>query len=191
MSASLSVRAGLHLRPATREDLAAIWEIERAAFSTPWPQEYLEQQLGEGFVVLEHAGQIAGYAVLGVKIPSFFARLEQRTRALLSGTPPPEPPTVAHILNIAVAPALRRQGLGKYLVQYALDYAHRLGAARIELEVRTDNNAAIALYRKFGFHIQEIIPKYYSDGADAYLMVKALTPAAGPPNPQAYRDQAE
>ncbi|MCS6903541.1 MAG: GNAT family N-acetyltransferase [Candidatus Bipolaricaulota bacterium] len=187
MSASPLVQKELQLRPATREDLAAIWEIERASFSTPWPKEYLEQQLGEGFVVLEGAGQIAGYAVIGVKLPSFFARLEQRTRALFSHTP--EPPTVAHILNIAVAPALRRQGLGKHLVQYALDYAHRLGAARIELEVRTDNHIAIALYQQFGFHIQEIIPNYYSDGADAYLMVKALTPVAEPPSPSEYRDR--
>ncbi|MCS6936894.1 MAG: ribosomal protein S18-alanine N-acetyltransferase [Candidatus Bipolaricaulota bacterium] len=189
MSAVPLVPAGLQLRPATREDLAAIWEIERASFSTPWPKEYLEQQLGEGFVVLERAGQIAGYAVIGIKIPSFFARLEQRTRALFSHTPLPEPPTVAHLLNIAVAPAFRRQGLGRFLLQYALDYAHQLGASRIELEVRTDNSAAIALYRKFGFHVQEIVPNYYSDGADAYLMVKALQPAEAPPHPPEYPDR--
>jgi ribosomal-protein-alanine N-acetyltransferase len=190
MSALPLVREGLQLRLATRDDLAAIWEIERASFSTPWPPEYLEQQLGEGFVVLERAGRLVGYAVIGAKLPTFFSRLEQRTRALLSGGLQLEPPLVAHILNIAVAPALRRQGLGRYLVQYALNYARRLGAARIELEVRTDNSTAIALYQRFGFHIQEIVPKYYSDGADAYLMVKALAPAEGSPNLRGYRDRA-
>ncbi len=174
MSVSSLALAGLHLRPATRADLPEIWEIERASFSTPWPQEYLEQQLGEGFIVVEREGRIVGYAVMGAKIPSFFARLEQRTRALLSGHDQHEPPTTAHILNIAVAPAFRRQNLGKYLVQHMLTYAHRLEAKRIELEVRTDNSPAIALYEKFGFRIQEKISHYYSDGSDAYLMVKSL-----------------
>lgn len=174
MSVSPLALAGFHLRPATRDDLSAIWEIELASFSTPWPQEYLEQQLGEGFVVVERGGRIVGYAVIGAKIPSFFARLEQRTKAFLSGHDQHDPSTTAHILNIAVAPAFRRQNLGKYLVQYMLAYAHRLEATRIELEVRTDNSPAIALYQKFGFRIQEKISHYYSDGSDAYLMVKSL-----------------
>lgn len=162
------------LRLATRDDLPAIWEIERAAFETPWPREYLEQHLGEGFTVVEYDNNIVGYAVISMKLPSFFARLEQRTRALLAGRDPEDPPLVGHIINIAVAPAFRRRGLGKYLVQHALQYIRQLGATLVELEVRIDNEAAIALYKDFGFQIQEPISKYYSDGADAYLMVKRL-----------------
>lgn len=163
------------LRRATAADLVRIVEIERASFVTPWPRAYLEQHLGDdGFAVAEYDSLVVGYTVVGIKIPSLFARLERRTRALLTGQEPEEPPPVGHLLNIAVDPAFRRHGFGKYLLEYALAYARRLGANRVELEVRTGNDAAITLYQKFGFEIKELLFGYYSDGEDAYLMVKIL-----------------
>jgi ribosomal-protein-alanine N-acetyltransferase len=163
------------MRRATVADLERILEIERFSFPAPWPRDYLAQHLGDdGFVVIEHEGRVVGYTVIGVKIPSFLARLERRTRALLTGQEPEEPPPVGHILNIAVDPAYRRKGLGKRLLEYALDYCRQLGAERVELEVRTGNDAAIALYRKYGFVIRERLPFYYSDGEDAFVMVREL-----------------
>ncbi len=163
------------MRRATMDDLGRILEIERLSFSAPWPRDYLAQHLGDdGFVVIEHENRVVGYTVIGIKIPSFLARLEQRTRALLTGQEPEEPPPVGHILNIAVDPAFRGRGLGKRLLEYALEYCRRLGAKQIELEVRTGNDAAIALYQKYGFEIRELRPCYYSDGEDAFVMVKAL-----------------
>ncbi len=163
------------MRRATVNDLDRILEIERLSFSAPWPRDYLAQHLDDdGFVVIEHENRVVGYTVIGIKIPSFLARLEQRTRALLTGQEPEEPPPVGHILNIAVDPAFRGRGLGKRLLEYALEYCRRLGAKQIELEVRTGNDAAIALYQKYGFEIRELRPCYYSDGEDAFVMVKAL-----------------
>jgi ribosomal protein S18 acetylase RimI-like enzyme len=46
--------------------------------------------------------------------------------------------------------------------------------SKIELEVRTQNTAAIKFYQKHGFIIQEAIPKFYNTGDDAYLMQKIL-----------------
>ena len=59
-----------------------------------------------------------------------------------------------HVLTfgISVAPEAQRQGVGSALMAAICDYADRwAGALRIELTVYTDNAAAIALYRKFGF----------------------------------------
>jgi ribosomal-protein-alanine N-acetyltransferase len=171
----MSSLAVMRVRRATLADLDRIFEIERCSFSAPWPREYLAQHLGDdGFVVVEYGNLVVGYAVVGIKIPSFWARLEQRTRALLTGQEPQEPPPVGHILNIAVDPAYRRKGLGKRLLEYALDYCRQLGAERVELEVRTGNSAAIALYQKYGFVIRERVPLYYSDGEDAFVMVREL-----------------
>jgi ribosomal-protein-alanine N-acetyltransferase len=171
----MSSLAVMRVRRAMLADLDRIFEIERCSFSAPWPREYLAQHLGDdGFVVVEYGNLVVGYAVVGIKIPSFWARLEQRTRALLTGQEPQEPPPVGHILNIAVDPAYRRKGLGKRLLEYALDYCRQLGAERVELEVRTGNDAAIALYQKYGFVIRERVPLYYSDGEDAFVMVREL-----------------
>lgn len=165
----------VRLRRATLVDLERVLEIERFSFSAPWPREYLAQHLGDdGFVVLEYEGQIVGYTVVGIKIPAFLARLERRTWALLTGQDPKEPPPVGHILNIAVDPEFRRRGLGKRLLEYALDYCRHLGAEQVELEVRTSNTIAIQLYQKYGFVIRERVPYYYSDGEDAFVMVKTL-----------------
>lgn len=58
----------------------------------------------------------------------------------------------AWMLGISVAKDRRRQGIASRLMAALLDAADRwLGCLRVELTVYTDNAAAIALYRKFGF----------------------------------------
>jgi putative acetyltransferase len=58
-------------------------------------------------------------------------------------------------LGITVAKGWQGRGVGTQLMAALLDAADRwLGCLRIELTVFTDNEAAIALYRKFGFEIE-------------------------------------
>jgi putative acetyltransferase len=58
----------------------------------------------------------------------------------------------AMAIGISVAADWQRRGVGSQLMTALLDAADRwLGCLRVELEVYTDNVAAIALYRKFGF----------------------------------------
>jgi len=42
------------------------------------------------------------------------------------------------------------------------------------LEVRVSNSIAILLYESIGYRIQARIPRYYSNGEDAYLMIKDI-----------------
>ena len=62
-------------------------------------------------------------------------------------------PVFAHIgsLGMGVLAAYRGQGIGKALISAALQKARAKGLTRIELTVRENNKAAIALYKKFGF----------------------------------------
>ena len=61
----------------------------------------------------------------------------------------------ALMLGISVAPQAQRRGVGSALMAAMCDYADRwAGALRIELTVYADNQAAIALYRKFGFEVE-------------------------------------
>ncbi len=70
----------------------------------------------------------------------------------------------------------QHRGIGTVLLEAALDLAERwLAISRVELEVFTDNEAAIALYRKFGFEIEGTIREFaFRDGqyVDAYLMAR-------------------
>jgi ribosomal-protein-alanine acetyltransferase len=75
----------------------------------------------------------------------------------------------AELLNLAVDPAYRRQGVGRALLS-ALENA---ACGSIFLEVAVTNTAAIALYRNAGWEHIAIRKKYYSDGrVDAIVMKK-------------------
>ena len=55
-----------------------------------------------------------------------------------------------YLHHFGIAPACQRQGLGKALLQASLGRAKTTGL-QIKLEVHRDNQAAISLYRSFGF----------------------------------------
>ena len=55
------------------------------------------------------------------------------------------------VLTVAVAPAWRRQGLGRGLLRRGYGWAADVGVTKISLNVRAGNAAAIALYRSEGF----------------------------------------
>ena len=76
-----------------------------------------------------------------------------------------------HLLNVAVAIAHRRQGLGEALVRSLIDDAVAGAAAKILLEVRASNTPAIALYERLRFERFHVRPRYYADGEDGVEMM--------------------
>ena len=76
------------------------------------------------------------------------------------------------LVNIAVHPDLRRQGLGRKLLNHLFREAERREAEKIFLEVRPSNRAAIGLYERSGFKVLYRRPRYYTpEGEDALVMV--------------------
>lgn len=73
----------------------------------------------------------------------------------------------ARLYSIAVAPAFRGQGMGRRLLDDVVAQARARGCDELRLEVRPDNEAAIRLYRDYGFVPNGTRPHYYQDGADA------------------------
>jgi ribosomal protein S18 acetylase RimI-like enzyme/ketosteroid isomerase-like protein len=61
------------------------------------------------------------------------------------------PGRTVQLVSMWVAPACRQSGLGRRLVEEALNWAQQGGAAEVELWVTRGNEAAISLYRKMGF----------------------------------------
>lgn len=111
-------------------DVAAVAAVEQAAFAFPWSRGNFEDSLKSGHlgIVLRDGGnQVAGYLILMPVVDEM------------------------HLLNVTVAPAWQRQGLGRWLLRaaQALTLAH--GFASLLLEVRPSNAGAIALYRRVGF----------------------------------------
>lgn len=84
------------------------------------------------------------------------------------------PAGVAVIVSIAVRQCYRRKGLGSVLLSKALGRM-RGKAKEVQLQVSVDNEGAIAFYKNRGFGIAGILPGYYPDGKDAFLMAKPMS----------------
>ena len=137
----------------TKEDTAAVAELEKQCFSDPWSADLFESAFASPFfhgLVAKVNGEIIGYACQTVLFED------------------------AEILNVAVAPSSRGNGIGKALMLGMIKEAKTLGAEKMFLEVRVSNVSALALYRGLGFQDGYIRKRYYEDGEDALTMSLAL-----------------
>jgi ribosomal-protein-alanine N-acetyltransferase len=88
-----------------------------------------------------------------------------------------------HITAVAVAPARRRQGLGRQVLALLLKRGQGLGAIRATLEVGRANVEARALYGWFGFQEAGVRRAYYRNGEDALIQWLNLAKTTGWGNP--------
>lgn len=81
----------------------------------------------------------------------------------------------AHLTTIGVAPEHRRRNLAKRLLNHLEVALRNRGVRTIVLEVRVSNTSAQSLYRDSGYSLVQRLAKYYNNGEDCFLMIKALT----------------
>ena len=74
---------------------------------------------------------------------------------------------VAYLGTFAVNPAFHRRGLAMCMLTELIDELRETGIRRIELIVESDNDKALALYRKLGFEIEGTLRKFYKRAEDA------------------------
>jgi len=83
-----------------------------------------------------------------------------------------------HILTIDVPPASRRFGIGSRLLTTAEDRLGAAGCHSVMLETAVDNSAALAFYKQHNYCVAKTIPRYYSNGVDAFVLEKTLHSAS-------------
>jgi ribosomal-protein-alanine N-acetyltransferase len=144
--------ANIIFTPMRIEDLDAVMEIERCSFREPWSAGLFLHELRIPFskTVLARTQNGSGH-VLG-----YICRWRVGDEV--------------HILNLAVLPQERKNGVGRALVELVLREADEHNARLITLEVRRENAAALALYRGLGFLEQGVRRNYYGHGVDALVM---------------------
>ena len=81
-----------------------------------------------------------------------------------------------HIITIDVLEAFRRTGVGAALLAEVEGELAINGVREIGLETATDNDTAIAFWKKHGYRTLGVWKGYYPGGRDAYAMSKALAP---------------
>ena len=148
--AEKEARAGLILHPLSVNDIAdvkALEELEMGADA--WSRGKLESELdyeNRSWWVARKDGDLIGCA--GGQI--------------IDGE--------LCILQVCVHSDARRCGIASLLLERVIADAQGLAAESVTLEVRTDNDGAIALYHSLGLCDEGIRPKYYSDESDALIM---------------------
>lgn len=139
--------------PLTRADADRCAELEALLFDgdDPWPAVAFERELHSKtnhYVGARSVGTLVGYA--GISRLGRVAPFEYEVH------------------TIGVDPAHQGRGIGRRLLEELLDFAD---GGVVFLEVRTDNEAAINLYRSIGFEQIGLRKRYYRvSGADAYTM---------------------
>ena len=148
------------IRRATVDDVDEIMALENASFeSDAWLPETMRSELASRHTYYLVAHDASSPAVL----------------AGYAGLLAPQGSGDADIQTISVAPAFRRQGLGRKLMLALMAEALSRGASYVFLEVRADNPNARALYESLGFvEIAVRVAYYQPDGVDAQVMRAAL-----------------
>ncbi|WP_144207602.1 ribosomal protein S18-alanine N-acetyltransferase [Mycobacterium tilburgii] len=142
----------------TSADAQRCAQLEASLFDgdDPWPAAAFNRELASTYhhyVGARMADTLVGYAGI--------ARLGRR------------PSFEYEVHTIGVDPAYQGRGLGRRLLDELLKFAD---GGVVYLEVRTDNEPAIALYRSVGFEQIGVRKRYYRvSGADAYTMRREAT----------------
>lgn len=145
----------VRLRKASMADVAYIEQIEHGTFGKSlgnkmFIEDILYNHMAH-YQVLEVAGERAGYCSLWLTMP------------------------YAEIIQIIVEPPYRHQGYGRLMMDAMLEKCEKANVEAVTLEVRVTNTQAINFYEQFGFKTVSRRKRYYQDGEDAWLMMKART----------------
>lgn len=79
-----------------------------------------------------------------------------------------------HIITIDVRSEGRRIGVGSALLSAAEERLRLWNCREARLETAVDNAAALSFYKKHGYSVTKIAPRYYSNGVDALVLTKDL-----------------
>lgn len=159
----------LTIRPAREEDGPTLLAIDYATMTTtvspapiPEPEDkpfFTENRGPESYLVAEVDGVVSGYATLHQTIPL---------------------PSHTHVLEInglAVAPAAQGHGVGRQLVESAVETAAKQGVTKVTLRVLGTNAGARRLYERCGFVVEGVLKgEFILDGhpVDDVLMARHL-----------------
>ena len=142
----------VEIRRLELRDLAAIERIERASYPTPWSRSMFAGEISKRSSVCLGAFDGESDGLMGYLIVSRYV-------------------DAWHVMNIAVAPERRRQGIARRLLTDLFVRTSDEGDRGYTLEVRVSNDEAIRLYEKLGFRSRGVRRGYYTDNREDALVM--------------------
>ena len=143
--------------PAGPADVDAVVRLEQVCQGLDaWSEALVRDGVTGGLPTVHHLVAREGEVVVGYAVASFAG-------------------DVVELQRIGVDPDHRRRGVAGRLLDGVVDLAAQDGAGRVLLEVREDNDGALAFYAARGFAEIARRPRYYRDGATAVVLERVVT----------------
>ena len=136
--------------PMNKDHVAQVAALERQCFADPWSEGSIASELDNPlslWLVAEHNGAVCGYV---------------GSQTVLDET---------DMMNIAMHPDCRRQGIAAALIEELVSRLKERGSHILRLEVRESNTPAIALYNSMGFIQLGIRKNYYRNPKENALIL--------------------
>ena len=144
----------MEFRLATKEDINSLYELEFNTFKAPWNLNHFTYEVNENefsrTLVVYQDDVLIGYI-------NYWIIFDQAT-----------------INKVCVKEEFRRRGIAQKLFDMAFEDIKKSECMVCTLEVRISNEKAISFYIKNGFEKVLVKKAYYSDGEDAFYMVKGV-----------------
>jgi ribosomal-protein-alanine N-acetyltransferase len=140
----------VELRRLGLEDLDAIEAIERASYPAPWSRSMFASELAKPSSISVgacRADELVGFLIISRYVDAW------------------------HIMNLAVAPSLRRLGIASKLLYRLFELTKDDPRRGYTLEVRASNTPAIQLYERHGFRSRGMRRGYYTDNREDALIM--------------------
>jgi ribosomal-protein-alanine N-acetyltransferase len=148
------------LREFRRQDFNSLWRIDQECFAPGIAYSRLELaayiRLRGAFTVVAEPSGASPDHILGFIV----AQANRRG--------------IGHILTIDVPPSSRRFGIGSKLLATAEERLRVASCHSVVLETAVDNAAALAFYKRHHYSVLKTIPRYYSNGVDAFVLEKGI-----------------
>src|SRR5438445_105646 len=140
----------VHIRWMIRRDMPEVLLAEQASFEYAWTEE-------DFLRCLRQRNCIGMVAECGERVVGFMIYELHKSKL--------------HVLNFAVHPTFRRQGVGQQMVAKLIGKLSSHRRTRITLAVRETNLPAQLFFKSLGFLAVRVLRGYYEDsGEDAFLM---------------------
>jgi len=159
------------LRDFRREDFETLWRIDQSCFPPGISYGRLElsayiRRRG-AFTLVAESAESEAPRERDTKAPAIlgFIVAEASRRGM------------GHIITIDVMPSARRFGVGSKLLAAAEERLQSEGVAQVFLEAAVDNKTALAFYKRHDYFVVKTVPRYYSNGLDAFVLQKDLLPS--------------
>lgn len=133
-----------------KDHVSQIAQLEAQCFSDPWSEKSIASELENPlslWLVAEENGQALGYV---------------GSQTVLDES---------DMMNVAVDPRFRRQGIARALIEALIAELAKMGSRCLRLEVRVSNESARALYARMGFQQLGLRKNYYHNPKEDALIL--------------------